>query len=739
MKEKFKRPLFMTAAVLALGLALASASGASAFAADHLYDITDLSVVVEDGSTANTVRVLNGNNGNVLQDNIDPSSDRIVIRGTTDHNRIEVKTTRFTVIELQGVTINVSADDNACAFSLIPGANVRLIVNEGEYFDDDGHSFFRGISLLNSGIRRAGLEVPAGASGLSSCASLEILDANHPKNTFQLTATSASHGAGIGGASGENAGSVLVRSATVKAYSGGYGAGIGGGFGGAGGRFVMDGGDVDTGSSNSARVGQGAGIGGGYNGVGGTVVIVSRAPAGYPKLTAFSSRNGEGEGAGLGGGANANGGIVAINCHEDLKANGGGISVYSSANATGRGAGIGGGFRGAGGTTVITDYNGSITAASSSGAPGIAGAPGNGADIGAGYGNGSHGNQLVLTQSAAGDRVVGNVVLPDTVLQYNVGKAGLPDTVLEYRIASADKLIVPAGASLRVSVNTTLINKGEIENYGTIYNDWRFDNGNGTIRNKAVFYTGGQLFIAGTYIGEHPRPSGTASSVPAPSNPAWPSLPIPSYSQLPAADRSAWVEYSISGTTATLRLTQSKTAEIVSASEDGTADIDLSELDGVTEAAFPRQALIDFANKGLDVEFIMPRGTVRLSREAARDIAGQGNDTRLYLRFRPVQMQTLSALYRAALWDGDVVYELSATVGARSVGSFNGEVTVILPYAGGLSAGAWYLNEHGRRETMASAYESGSLHLTLHYFSLFVIGRADAPATGGGTPWYYVR
>ncbi|MDR2089156.1 MAG: hypothetical protein LBP73_07360 [Clostridiales Family XIII bacterium] len=752
MESSTRRTLLASASALALCFALAPALCAPAFAADFFHNIVKDALVVEDGSSANTVRALDGN-GIVLLDNIDPSVDRIVVSGSTNKNRIEVKTTRFVEIELRKVSIDVSANKDACAFSLIPGANVRLIVNGS------------GINLLRSGALRAGIEVPAGAAGPSSGASLEIRDINHPKSTSDLTAISASHGAGIGGADGKSAGSVLVRSARVRAFSGGFGAGIGGGFGGAGGLFFMDGGDVEAGSDNDkekyafrAGIGQGAGIGGGYNGPGGTVVVVSRAPDGYPKLCAYSSLNNEGEGAGIGGGANANGGIVAINCHDNLKDNGGGVKAYGSVNGVGRGAGIGGGFRGAGGTVVVTDCEGSDVDARSSGAlrtpPNvIASSQGYGANIGAGYGNGSHGNQLLLTHAAAGDRVVGNVVLPDTILQYNLGKADLPvrppnASVLDYRIAPSDKLIVPMGSSLRISVNTTLINKGEIENYGTIYNDWRFDNSSGTIRNQAVIYTGGQFIpdytsgqlTPGVYVGPLPiRSSSTAPSVSAPVNPAWPAAPRASYAQLPAANRNAWVEYSLSGTTATLRLTQGKTAEIIEASSDGTADIDLSELDGVTEAAFPRQALIDFADRGLDVEFRMPRGVVRLSRAAARDIAGQGNNTQAYLRFRPLNPQSLNAALRGALREGDAVYELTMTIGGQNVRSFSGEVSVTIPYAGGLPAGAWSVDENGRRRGVTCSHESGSLRLTLRFFSVFAVGRDEASATSGNTPWYYVR
>jgi hypothetical protein len=702
------------------------------------YNIGRTSIFVEDGSTPYTVRTVD-DSGEVLRDNIDCSFTSIEIRGNTAEseiatgNRVEVRTTRFVALEMKDVLIDLSISPAACALSLIPGANVRLIAD--------------GTNVLRSGEQRAGIEVPAGAS-------LEIRDIAHPLNTSSLEATSKSHGAGIGGADGKGAGSVLIRSAAVRAFSGGWGAGIGGGYGGAGGLFYMDGGNVEAGS-NRDTAGHGAGIGGGFNGVGGTVVIVSpeRPPDTeiHPlRLRAYSSRSGEGEGAGIGGGSGANGGIVSINCRDNLLARGGGIEAYSSVAAAGRGAGIGGGFRGSGGTVVITNLKGSVVDADignalikssgkGSGVTVVAAAPGNGADIGAGYGNSDHGNQLILTQSETGDRVVGNVVLPSTILQYNAGRADLPYTMLEYRISADDKLIVPAGSSLRIPLNVTLINDGEIENYGNIYNDWRFDGANGKILNKANIWTSGQYFNKGDYTGADPIPSSSAPAVPVPSNPSLPSLPGLAYSQLPAANRSVWVDYSRSGSTVTLLLPQGKITQIINASADGTADIDLSELDGVTEVSFPRQALIEFSDKGLDAEFIMPRGTVLLSRAAARDIAGRGNNTQLYMRFRPANIQALNAARLAALRNGDVVYELTMTVGGQNISSFNGDVAITVPYTGAQPAAAWYLDEKGNRKAAASSYANGSLRVTLHYFSPVAVGRTDAPAPGGDLPWYYVQ
>ncbi|MDR2089155.1 MAG: VWA domain-containing protein, partial [Clostridiales Family XIII bacterium] len=399
-------------------------------------------------------------------------------------------------------------------------------------------------------------------------------------------------GAGIGGNDGESAGSITIRGGDVTARSGGYGAGIGGGRGGSGGRFLLEGGVVIARSSPSGDA-FGAGVGGGKNGSGGSIALRD----GY--LFACSAANGDGYGAGLGSGAyGASGGEIAITHVKELEA-------YSArGKGKGCGAGLGGGFQSPGGTIVITEFERIKAASAMSEAQSL------GADIGAGHENGNHGNQLILTNSANGDYLMGQVVLPAAIERYT--------------ISARDKLIIPAGASLTVPANVTLTNDGIIENYGALRNDSKIVN-NGRVDNFADLRGNGQIIRnEGSFFnGDSPVPPPDKTSYFG-RTPAWstPSGGGSSHS-LPAADDREWVDYNLSGTAATLYLTPQKAEEIARNSEDGTADLDLSGID-VTEWSFPKAALAYFAGRGLAVEFKTPLGVLRLDRTAAADIAEQG-------------------------------------------------------------------------------------------------------------------
>lgn len=109
----------------------------------------------------------------------------------------------------------------------------------------------------------AGLGVPAGTT-------LTIIDSapGGAVGTLDATGSYGGGGAGIGGAAGEAAGTIVIDSGAITARGEFDGAGIGGGGGGAGGTTTINGGTVTATGGDFA-----AGIGGGRNSAGGTIVI----------------------------------------------------------------------------------------------------------------------------------------------------------------------------------------------------------------------------------------------------------------------------------------------------------------------------------------------------------------------------------------------------------------------------------------------------------------------------------
>lgn len=164
---------------------------------------------------------------------------------------------------------HVQIDASACGRSALDltGASVHLALV--------------GSNTLKSGANYAGISVPDGSS-------LTVTGAG----SGTLSTIAGTDGAGIGGNSGENGGTVTITGGLVTAYSG-FGAGIGGGRGGNGGTVTITGGQV------TACGFSGAGIGGGYNGNGGTAYISGGS--------VYAAADGSAEGIGKGAGGSSSG------------------------------------------------------------------------------------------------------------------------------------------------------------------------------------------------------------------------------------------------------------------------------------------------------------------------------------------------------------------------------------------------------------------------------------------------
>lgn len=260
------------------------------------------------------------------------TTDKIVVTGGTATGPVN--------ITLNGVFIDVSSDDNACAFELKNSATVNLTLE--------------GSNTLWSGAYFAGLQVPEGTS--------IAIYGSDDSSSLVAESRNLGDGAGIGGGQGQTAGNITLYSGQINAESKG-GAGIGGGLNGSGGTIIIHGGDITAISYLGSGIGSGmfdvysqydnsgtiiikggevnaisndggAGIGGGYYASGGNITIDGG------NITART----EAGGSGIGGGYYGNGGMITIN--------GGTVDAISS--APNGGSGIGGGYRAAGGNITIT-------------------------------------------------------------------------------------------------------------------------------------------------------------------------------------------------------------------------------------------------------------------------------------------------------------------------------------------------------------------------------------------------
>ena len=366
-----------------------------------------------------------------------------------------------------------------------------------------------------------------------------------------LTAT-GENGAGIGGGSWENAGTITINGGSVTATGGYNQAGIGGGDQGSGGTVTISGGNVTaTGGQEAAGIGSGfEGSGGNITIHGGSITATGGGPAAgigsgssgsYDNITINGGNvtaTGGQEAAGIGSVANGSYGNITINGGNvtaiggDLAAGIGGADGVSYGNITindgnvtttggDYGAGIGGGQDSSGGNITIS--GGNVTAIGGDLAAGIGGGfkssggditinGGNvtatGADEGAGIGNGYQGSGGSFTTGTDGHAlIVANGGISDKsqqgswrgiIFDGNDGKVYKDQTLQEdFEIPSGKTLTVPKNTTLTVKDGVTLTNSGTITNSGIITNSGTITN-NGTITGNGTLNGEGNLVGSGT-------------------------------------------------------------------------------------------------------------------------------------------------------------------------------------------------------------------------------------------------
>lgn len=239
---------------------------------------------------------------------------------TTD-NRIVVSNGVTVDITLNGVNIDVSGTEDACAFEITGGSTVNLTLS--------------GTNTLKSGARKAGLQVQQETPNNTLLISGNVTDA--------LTAKGGDRCAGIGGSNGGSGGNITINGGTVTATAGSGSAGIGGGRSGDGGTITINGGTVVATGSTGIGGGDADGVSLIPAGSGGTITITGG-------MVTAAGLNGAGIGGGGGSTSvsnNGTGGIITIS----------GGTVNASAGA---GSGIGTGRVGTVAGSITTIIGGTV-------------------------------------------------------------------------------------------------------------------------------------------------------------------------------------------------------------------------------------------------------------------------------------------------------------------------------------------------------------------------------------------
>lgn len=198
---------------------------------------------------------------------------------------------------------------------------------------------------------------------------------------------------------------------------------------------------------------------------------------------------------------------------------------------------------------------------------------------------------------------------------------------------------------------------------------------------------------------------------------------------VPAADGSTKVNYTVSGGTAALTLPNTKVDEIITKSKEGEAVFDLSKVSGVTAAELPKTAVTAMNEAGLDVTFVLSGGSITLNKDAVASVAEQAEESSMKLELKQVAPASLTNEQKEAVKSGDLVLDINISSGMKKISSFDGTLTITVPYNGPRPVAVWYLNDKGDLEKLSCTFKDGAVSFDLDHLSLYIVGQdTEEPA-----------
>lgn len=170
-------------------------------------------------------------------------------------------------------------------------------------------------------------------------------------------------------------------------------------------------------------------------------------------------------------------------------------------------------------------------------------------------------------------------------------------------------------------------------------------------------------------------------------------------------------------------LSTDKANEIIDKSTEGKAIFDLSKVSGTNAVDLPKSALAAFDDAGLDVMIKLPAGTITLDNEAAASIIEQTTVSRLDIELKQVTVDSLNSTQKEAVKSSDIVLDINLVSNGKKITSFDGKLTVSVPYDGPKPVAVWYLNDEGELEKLNCTFVNGMVSFDLDHLSVYVVGQ----------------
>ena len=217
-------------------------------------------------------------------------------------------------------------------------------------------------------------------------------------------------------------------------------------------------------------------------------------------------------------------------------------------------------------------------------------------------------------------------------------------------------------------------------------------------------------------------------------------------STIPANNGAVNIGYIESEGVVSLDLTDDKIEEIIKKSSKGNVDFNVSGIENATSVEIPKEAFAAFGKADMSVTVKLPDGSITLDKEAVDSVSEQAEGDSVNIELSVIEAKELNHLQEQSVKADDIVVDINISDGKGNlIKTFDGELTIQIPYKGTLPVTVWYLNNAGQLEKIEATYKEGIVTFKLNHLSVYVLGQDkdrtkdwDNPFTDvNEKDWYY--
>jgi len=203
---------------------------------------------------------------------------------------------------------------------------------------------------------------------------------------------------------------------------------------------------------------------------------------------------------------------------------------------------------------------------------------------------------------------------------------------------------------------------------------------------------------------------------------------------IPAVEGAVDVEIYQSGNVVTLQLPARVVDTIIDKAE-GVVTFNLSEIEDATAVTIPRAAWSRFAENALDIELVMPEGTLSFDNSSVASISGQTRAPNISVSMQLITANDISQIQRNAITPDGQLFTISLESGGRNMTEFDGKLSVTVPYNVYPPVFVQYIGSDGSVELLPVEYNvvAGTVTFATSRLAVFMVGgyvaAEEAPAT----------